>query len=118
MSSVSEFLNAVFRTVLKLTFVVASGILVLSFLAAALVVVLAVSLWSLITGRKPAPVMMFDQFRARSRQFSQGAWSQPAGRGAGPGAGATASGRADPMVVDVEAVEVSASPAARRPLRD
>lgn len=112
MSSFSDFLGAVFRTALRLALLVASGIFVLSFLAAALVVVLAVSLWTLISGRKPAPVMMFEQFRARSRQFGQRGW--PSGA-----AGGSAASPRGGVVVDVEAVEVSGgSTSASGRLRD
>ncbi len=100
MSSFSEVLNSLFRGVLRLVLLVASGIFVLSFLAAALIVVVAVSLWSLLTGKKPAPVMMFEQFRARSQRFGQGAWGQDG-----------AASRQSNDVVDVEVIEVDESAA-------
>ncbi|GAA6142882.1 hypothetical protein [Hydrogenophaga sp. 5NK40-0174] len=104
MSSFSEVLNSLFRGVLRLVLVVASGIFVLSFLAAALIVVVAVSLWSLLAGKKPAPVMMFEQFKARSQRFGQGQWGQGgAANGRDPASGQNAD------VVDVEVIEVEES---------
>ncbi|MDD3786445.1 MAG: hypothetical protein PHQ87_12945 [Hydrogenophaga sp.] len=78
---------------LRITLFLAGAIFVLSFLAAAAVVVLGVSVWSLITGRKPAPVVLFTQMRERSRRYAAGTWSrgEPA---------------ASQDVVDVEATEV------------
>ena len=78
---------------LRLTLFLAGAIFVLSFLAAAVVVVIGVSLWSLVTGRKPAPVVLFTQMRERSRRYAAGAWSR----------GEPATGQ---DVVDVEATEV------------
>jgi hypothetical protein len=57
-------------------------------------VVVLVSLWSLITGRKPAPVVMFTRMREQSQRYTQGVW---------PG---TARGEPPGEVVDVQATEV------------
>lgn len=100
MNALSDLLSALLRGVFRLALFLAGLLFVLSFLAAAMVVVLGVSLWSLLTGRKPAPLVLFGQMRERSRRYTAGAWS--AGAGASP---------AD--VVDVDAVEVRATGVAR-----
>lgn len=100
MNAFSDFLNRLLGTVLKLVLVLAASLFVVSFLVAALVVVLVVSLWSLVTGRKPAPVVMFSRMREQSQRYTQGVWPgrEPAGD-----------------VVDVEATEVTET--AERPER-
>jgi hypothetical protein len=97
MNDLSGFLGRVLGGVVKLVLVIAASVFVVSFLIAALVVVLAVSLWSLITGRKPAPLVMFGRMREQSQRYSQGVqgmWTGP--------------GRREPVgdVVDVQATEV------------
>jgi hypothetical protein len=94
MNELSAFFSRVLSGLLKLVLVIAASVFVISFLIAALVVVLAVSLWSLITGRKPAPVVMFGRMREQSQRYTQGMW---------PG-----QGRQEPLgdVVDVQATEV------------
>ena len=102
MNPVSDLLSRIFRGALKLVLVLAAMVFVLSFLLAALVAVLAMSLWSLVTGRKPAPVVMFSRMREQSRQYTQGMWP----------------GRTPPGdVVDVDATEVGDRPAAESPLQ-
>lgn len=103
MNEFTNVLNRVFAALLKLVLVIAASVFVVSFLLAALVVVLAVSVWSLITGRKPAPVVMFSRMREQSQRYTQGVWpgqgsQQPAGE-----------------VVDVQAVEVDDDPSVPRP---
>lgn len=100
MNALSDLLSAFLRGVLRLALFLAGSLFVLSFLAAAIVVVLGVSLWSLLTGRKPAPLVLFSQMRDRSRRYAAGAWS------AGSGASV-----AD--VVDVEATEIRSSGVSR-----
>ena len=105
MTGFTDFLARVLRGVLKLVLVLAATVFVVSFLLAALLVVLIASLIALVTGRKPAPVVMFSRMRERSQRYTQGVWP---GRG-GPSAG---------DVVDVEITEVrdrsSASPTVER----
>ena len=102
MNGFSEFLERVLRGLLKLVLVLAALVFVVSFLLAALVVVAGVSLWSLITGRKPAPVVMFSRMREQSRQYTQGMWPGRAPVG---------------DVVDVDATEVGERPGAESPLQ-
>ncbi|MGS5085044.1 hypothetical protein ACVC7V_00890 [Hydrogenophaga sp. A37] len=105
MNDLTDFLGRVLRGLIKLMLVLAAGVFVFSFLLAAIVVVVGVSLWSLITGRKPAPVVMFSRMRAQSQRYTQGVWPgrEPVGE-----------------VVDVDATEVSegaARPTAEQPLQ-
>jgi hypothetical protein len=97
MNELSDFVGRVLGGLIKLVLLLAASVFVVSFLLAALVVVLAVSLWSLITGRKPAPVVMFGRMREQSQRYSQGM------QGMWPG-----QGRQEPLgdVVDVQATEV------------
>ena len=103
MNDLSDFVSRLLSAVFKLVLMVAAAVFVLSFLLAALVVVLGVSLWSLITGRKPAPLMMFGRMREQSQRYTQGVW---------PGAN-----RREPVgdVVDVQATEVVEEVAVSRP---
>ena len=106
MNELSGFLSRLLGGLIKLVLVIAASVFVVSFLLAALVVVLVVSLWSLITGRKPAPMVMFGRMREQSQRYSQGM------QGMWPN-----QGRQQPMgdVVDVQATEVveEAEPAPR-----
>ena len=104
MTGFTDFLGRVLRGILKLVLVAATTVFVLSFLLAALFVVLLVSLWSLVTGRKPAPVVMFSRMREQSQRYTQGVW---------PGRSAPGSSRATADVVDVEATEVHEAPLER-----
>lgn len=100
MNGITDFFARLLRGVFKLLLVAAALVFVFSFLLAALFVVLVVSLWSLVTGRKPAPVVMFSRMREQSQRYTQGVWpgrtTQPAGD-----------------VVDVDATEVPEAPAER-----
>ena len=91
MNPVSDFLSSLVRSLFRLLLWVAAGVFLLSFLLAALVVVAGVTLWSLITGRKPAPVVLFGRLREQSQRYAQGVW---------PNQGSAAD------VVDVDATEV------------
>ncbi|MBT9550150.1 MAG: hypothetical protein IV088_04820 [Hydrogenophaga sp.] len=105
MNELTDFVGRVLRGLIKLMLVLAAGVFVVSFLLAAIVVVVLVSLWSLITGRKPAPVVMFSRMREQSQRYTQGVWPGRAPVG---------------EVVDVDATEVSegaARPATEQPLQ-
>ncbi|WP_439115557.1 hypothetical protein [Hydrogenophaga sp.] len=101
MNGFSDFLGRVVSGIFKLVLGLAFTIFVLSLLLALLAVVLVASLWALLTGRKPAPVVMFNHFRQTSRHYAGGVWpgragaSHPTARGADLG-----------DVVDVQAQEV------------
>lgn len=104
MNGLFDFFGRVLRGVLRLVLVLAALAFVFSLLLVALVAVLVVSLWALLTGRKPAPAVVFSRFRQTSQRYTQGVW--PGGAG----------GVRRPMgdVVDVEATEVPDAPAASR----
>lgn len=95
MNAFFDFFTRVLRGVFKLALGLAGLVFLLSLLAATLVVVIGATLWAVLTGRKPAPAVLFTRFRQTSQRYSQGAW---------PGTG----GARRPMgdVVDVQATEV------------
>lgn len=101
MNGLFDFFGRVLRGVIRLALALAALVFVLSLLLASLVVVVGVSLWSLVTGRKPAPAVVFSRFRQTSQRYTQGVW---------PG------GVRKPLgdVVDVEATEVPDAPAPAR----
>lgn len=102
MNGLFDFFGRVLRGVLRLALAVAALVFMLSLLLAALVVMLGVSLWALVTGRKPAPAVVFSRFRQTSQRYTQGVW--PTGTG-----GSARRPKGD--VVDVEATEVPDAPA-------
>lgn len=104
MNGLTDFIQSVVRTAIKLLLVLAAAVFLISLLLAAVVVMLAVSIWSLVTGRKPEPIKVFSQFRQSSARFTPGGWP------GGPRGGR--SGQPDPVVVDVQAHEVPDKPAA------
>lgn len=113
MNSFTDLLTRALRGVLSLILGLGLALLALSLLLAALVAVLGMTLWALVTGRKPAPVMVFQRFRQASQRYAGGSWSGQAGRPA-------ATGR-DLDVVDVQAHEVretAASTGSARPGAD
>jgi hypothetical protein len=95
MNALTDFFGRLLAGAIKLLLVLAASVFVASFLLAALVAVVLVSLWSLVTGRRPAPVVMFSRMREQSQRYTQGVW---------PGA-AQREPPAD--VVDIEATEVT-----------
>ena len=100
MNPILDVLSRLLSGAFKLLLVLAASVFVVSFLLAALFMVLLVSLWSLITGRKPAPVVMFSRMREQSRRYTEGVW---------PGQSRQPSGD----VVDVDVTEVHEAPADR-----
>lgn len=101
MNGFTDFLSRVVSGIIKLVFGLALAIFVLSLLLAVLVVVLVSSLWALLNGRKPTPVVMFQHFRQASQRYTGGVW--PGRPGAGRAAGR---GTVEGDVVDVQAHEV------------
>jgi hypothetical protein len=89
-------ISKILRFFLKLVLGIFAAVFALSLLAAALIVVVLSVLKSLITGRKPAPAVVFGRFQ---RYSPQGMWP------GGPARGTTANPRATD-VVDVEVREV------------
>lgn len=119
MNGINAFFRRLLRTVFRLVLVAAAAVFLLSLLLATLVVMLAVTVWAVVTGRKPDPARVFGQFRATSARYTHRAWSGRAGSGTG-----SASKPAD--IVDVPAHEVRDIPGhsagdsgrARRPGND
>lgn len=89
-------ISKILRFFLKLVLGLFAAVFAVSLLVAALIVVALSLLKSLITGRKPAPAVVFGRFQ---RYSPQGMWPDGAGRDTGnaPRAG---------DVVDVEVREV------------
>lgn len=104
MNGLNAFIHRFSSALLKLALALAAAVFLISLLLAALVVVSAVTLWSLLTGRKPAPARIFGQFRRASQRYTSRTW--PAGSGPS-GSGKSAGGAPD--VVDVHAREVPPS---------
>jgi hypothetical protein len=105
MNEILDFFARLVRGVLKLALGLTALVFVLGLLLATLVVVLGLSLWAVITGRKPAPAVVFSRFRQTSQRYTQGMW---------PPAGAH---RPVGDVVDVQATEVPDAPAPREQKR-
>lgn len=102
MNALADLPGRLLRGVFKIALGLALAVFLVSLLLASLVLVLGVSLWSLVTGRKPAPVVMFARMRERSQHMAQGVWRTD---------------RADPRgadVVDVQAREIDDAPAGPR----
>jgi len=81
-----EFLGRVLRAAIGLLFGLAFLVFALSLMLVAVVVVLVLSVLALLSGRKPAPVMVFQRFRQQSQRFTGGVWTNrraPAGPAAG-----------------------------------
>ncbi|MCU0763740.1 MAG: hypothetical protein ACK40L_16280 [Hydrogenophaga sp.] len=110
MDAFFDFLGRVISGVFKLALGLAALVFMLSLLLASLLLVLGVSLWALLTGRKPAPVMAFQRFRQTSQRYAQGAWVR---RPAGANGSAATGPRGD--VVDVQA-HVVPDDAPQRPM--
>lgn len=91
-----RLIGKILRFFLKLVLGLFAAVFAVSLLVAALIVVALNLLKSLITGRKPAPAVVFGRFQ---RYSPQGMWPGGAGRDAG-----NAPRPSD--VVDVEAREV------------
>ena len=98
MNQLKQFINRLFSAVFKLALALAAAVFLLSLMVAALVVVIGVTVWSLLTGRKPAPAKVFGQFRQASHRYTGRT------RPAAPGTGRQAEAATD--VVDVPAREV------------
>ena len=92
----SNPVSQIFRFILKLVLGLFAALFAISLLFAALIALVLSLLKSLITGRKPAPAMVFGRFQEFSRQ---GMWP---GNRAGQESPKAASGQ----IVDVEVREI------------
>jgi hypothetical protein len=108
MNESMNMLGRALRGALGLVFGLALLVFAMSLLLAALLVVAGMSLWALLTGRKPAPVMMFQRFRQQSQRFT-GSMNGGMAGGMWPGRSGPASHGTD--VVDVQAHVVPDAPA-------
>ncbi|MBD3893861.1 hypothetical protein [Hydrogenophaga sp.] len=97
MSQIAAFCRRILGAVFKLVLGLALAVFALSFLLAALLLLLLSSLWSLLNGRKPVPLLLLQQLRELSRRLRAAAWMR-----ARPGR--RASGSAE--VLDIQALEV------------
>ena len=91
--------NCTMSKILRFLVFIWLGLLALAFVFLGLVAALVSVVWSLLRGRKPAIVTVFQNVRQSSKGFGQGTWTAR-----GPGAGSQA-----PDVVDVQAHEVRPS---------
>ncbi len=90
MSLISDFIGRVVSLALRLVFGLAAAVFAVSLLFAGLVAVVFMLLRALLTGRKPAPVMVWQRYREASKA-SSARWTNratspatPAARGARP----------------------------------
>ncbi|MEO7108614.1 MAG: hypothetical protein ABIZ09_19730, partial [Rhodoferax sp.] len=95
MNLLSEVVATVLRTVVKMVLIVLTALFALTVLCIGLVIVAAMVLRFLLTGRKPAVVTTFSRFNQAAQQFRPGGWS---------GSKPDSANSAD--IVDVEAHEV------------
>ena len=107
MNALAELPGRLLRGVFKIALGLALAVFLLSLLLASVVLVLGVSLWSLVTGRKPAPVVMFARMRERSQHMAQGVWRTDR-------AAPRAAPHASVDVVDVQAREIDDAPGGPR----
>lgn len=98
MNALTDIIGRLLRGLLRILLALAGLVFLVSLMLAGVIAVALLSLWALLTGRKPAPVMVFQRFRQTSSRY--GAWS---------GGGRSAGGD----VVDVQAQEVPEGPAPR-----
>lgn len=84
MNGITDFVHRLLRGVFRLVLVAAAVVFLLSLLMATLLVLMAVTIWSVVTGRKPEPARIFNRFRQTSARYTRGAW--PGARGADSGA--------------------------------
>lgn len=71
------------RGLFGLLMALAGLVFLVSLMLAGLIAVVLLSLWALLTGRKPAPVVVFQRFRQASTRFGQAGWAGPGGPAAG-----------------------------------
>ncbi len=100
MNAINAFVNRLIRVLLRLVLIAAAAVFLFSLLIATLVVMMVVTVWALVTGRKPDPARVFGQFRQTSARYTRGAW--PPGGGGRP-----------QDIVDVTAHEVQEPPPSR-----
>ena len=98
MSLISDFIGGLVSLALRLVFGLAAAVFALSLLFAGLLAVVFMLLRALLTGRKPAPIMVWQRYRDASRA-SSARWTGRAASAANPAAKGVRAVPAD--VVDV-----------------
>jgi hypothetical protein len=78
MASISDFLGSLIALLLRLIFALAAVVLAVSLLLAGLVAVAFMLLRALLTGQRPAPVVLWQRYRAAS-QASAARWTRRPG---------------------------------------
>jgi hypothetical protein len=101
MNPLFDVVAGILRGVTKVVFVVLTALFALTVLGVGLVIVIALVLRFLLTGRKPAMVTTFSRFNQAAQQFRPGGWT-----GYRPDS-------AD--ILDVQAHEVAPKPTAALP---
>jgi hypothetical protein len=76
MSLITDFVGRIVALALRLVFGLAAAVFALSLLFAGLLAVVFMVLRALLTGRKPAPVMVWQRYREASRA-SSARWTRP-----------------------------------------
>ena len=74
MNGITDFVNQFIRVVIRVVLIAAVAFFLVSLLFATLVVMLAATVWALVTGRKPQASRIFGQFRQTSARYTRGAW--------------------------------------------
>ncbi len=98
MALITDFVGRIVALALRLVFGLAAVVFALSLLFAGLLAVVFMVLRALLTGRRPAPIMVWQRYREASRA-SSARWTSRAATAAEP---AAKGGRAVPAdVVDV-----------------
>lgn len=107
MNAVADLSSRLGRALLRFALGLAAAVFLLSLLLAALIAVVGVSLWSLFTGRRPAPLVLFTRLRERAHKQAGSPWRHAAPR---------ARAQADRVeIVDVQAREIDETPVRRQP---
>ena len=104
MSLIFDLVGRIVSLVLRLVFGLAAAVFALSLLFAGLLAVVFMLLRALLTGRKPAPVMVWQRYRQAS-QASRARWTNRAAPAAAPSAKGLRPAPAD--VVDVTPRDVT-----------
>lgn len=82
MNAFADLLGRLPVIVLRVVLGLSAAVFLISLLLVSVLAVAGMSLWALVTGRRPAPLVVFGRMRDRSRQYSQGMWrASPAPQG-------------------------------------
>lgn len=104
MSLIADMASQIVSLALRLVFGLFALVFALSLLVAGLIAVFFMLLRSLLTGRKPAPVMVWQRYRDASRASSERWTSRTKSPGRPGTSGTLTAGGASPASADVEDV--------------